>query len=182
MNASHTREAFFPPLWLKCARCHCMLVSKLGKLQWGLETLQLWKAGMEIRSNFCLTSNFNLTNSTGVPKEWGKVTKKGSGNSLPHFLMTPASGTQAADIISYSKADGKFHRVINSHHLKKKKNNNFDLLWPVHMTNQQHTEDQIQALVRDVHMKDRRGDVRRQSVVPAKYFPWPLHVVEAISQ
>lgn len=45
-----------------------------------------------------------------------RLQKKGSGNSLPHFLMTPASGSQAADIISNSKADGKFHPVINSHH------------------------------------------------------------------
>lgn len=127
----------------------------------------------------CLTSNFNLPNSTGMPREWGKVKKKTCGNSLPRFLMTSASGTLAADIISHSKADGKFHLVMYSHHIFFQ---NCDLLWPLHMTNQQYTEDQIQALVRDFHMKDHRGDVWRQSVVPAKYFPWPLHVVKAISQ
>lgn len=119
MNASHTKEAFPPSFVTKACTMplhasfkieqNCSEDWKLcnsGKLDWKVSYAQI----------LCLTSNFNLTKSTGVPKEWGKVTKKGSGNSLPHFLMTPASGTQAADIISNSKADGKFHPVINSHH------------------------------------------------------------------
>ena len=144
-----------------------------------------------------LTSNLNLKNSAHLrwnAKGVKKKKKKSSGNSFPFFLMIPTTGIQAADIISKSLNQNWWE--IPSCHIPHSTFFFFFLPLPWFTSTLGHDESVFYriSLLRPSELthfhkekkkhnqRAHRWRQRMRSVLPAEYFPWPLHMVKAISQ
>lgn len=178
------RVLFFPQL--ESIWCAWTLFSQMRNCsKQGRAIMEYWIWKLSYAQILCLTSNLNLKNWAGLfwmPREWVvtvKKKKKKLWKLTPPFLMIPTTGIQAADIISKS-LNQNWWEIPSCHILAAL----FTVLYFDCWTWWISIVKNISFRPSEWFPQERQqsGSSWRRTVLPAKYFPWPLHMVKAISQ